>query len=323
MHPSPGMSTWKKLPQWLCLCICIAFLPTAWAQPVQPTGGKVVAFNSSNFTGTPIALTGVLYQPQEAPKGAIVMIHGSSGWSDHREGHYGRALSRAGYAVLAVDTFGPRGVSSTVEDQGKLTVIQQTRDAFEARRYLIGLGYPADRMAVMGFSRGGVVSMFAADRTFLPAEKERFTLAIPFYPGCNTHPRQPKPASDVFMALGEKDDYTGVKPCQDLAGEYANAGGKVKVKIYPGSTHGFDGNPANTRLYRLSDAESYMDCIIEIDTEGKVHYAGKTFDLNDPAILAETRKTCMKKGASIWSNPAQKDVATRDVIEFLDERLPR
>ena len=31
------------------------------------------------------------------------------------------------------------------------------------------------------------------------------------------YPKYANPASRIFMALGEKDDYTGVKPCQLLA----------------------------------------------------------------------------------------------------------
>jgi dienelactone hydrolase len=41
-------------------------------------------------------------------------------------------------------------------------------------------------------------------------------------------------------------------PCEELAREYANAGGRIEVKVYPGASHGFDGDPANTRLFRLS-----------------------------------------------------------------------
>lgn len=303
------------------LGVLLLFL-SAVAQ-AQPQGGTPVSFNSADGTGATIALRGVLYTPEGPPKGSVVLVHGSGGWSDYREGHYGRALSRAGYAVLAIDTFGPRGISSTVEDQSKLSSLQNTRDAFAARRYLVGQGRAADRMVVMGFSRGGVVALFAADRTFLPEEKERFAIAIPLYPACMARPREPKPASIVFMGLGEKDDYVGVKPCQELAAEFAAAGGKIDVKVYPGAAHAFDGNPANTRLYRLSDAENYSDCTVRIEPDGRPSYGGKTYAAADPSLMSDIRKTCMKKGASIWSNPAQKEAATRDVIEFLDARLAK
>ena len=80
-----------------------------------------------------------------------------------------------------------------------------TRDAFSARRFLLEEGYAADRMAVMGFSKGGTVALYEADRNLLPTEADRFPVAISFYPSCSMRPRTPKPASIVFMALGEKE----------------------------------------------------------------------------------------------------------------------
>lgn len=287
----------------------------------QPQGGSPVAFNSANGAGATLPLRGVLYKPQGDSKGAVVIMHGSGGWSDFREGHYARAFVAEGYTVLAVDSFGPRGIGSTVEDQMKLSMTDSTRDAFAARRYLVSLGLPGQRMAVMGFSRGGVVATRAADRTYLPEEKDRFQLALAFYPGCSTRPREPKPASIVFMALGEKDDYTGVKPCQDVAADFAAAGGKITVKVYPDAAHGFDGNPEFTRLVRMPTVENYIDCVVTIEPDGRQSYGGQTLAAEDVAIYELLRKGCVKKGATFWTNPRQKEIATRDAIAFLNANL--
>lgn len=289
----------------------------------QPLGGERISFSSSNTDATAQILQGVLFKPRGTPRGAVVLIHGSGGWTDHREGHYGRAFSASGYLVLAVDSFGARGVSSTTEDQSRVTSIQMTMDAFYARRYMLGLGVDPKRIAVMGFSKGGQVALFAADRNYLPAETERFTVAIPFYPGCSGRPIVPKPASSIYMALGEKDDYTGVKPCQNIAADYTRAGGQVQVKVYPDSTHGFDGNPENIRAYRMSTVENYIDCVAEVDSEGNLIYAGKKFAQGDLSILVEMKKSCMKKGATVWTNVTQKQRATEDVISFLNTAFPQ
>ncbi len=288
----------------------------------QPRGGETVSFEVTEASGAPRKLQGVLYKAGGAPKGAVVLMHGSSGWTDHREGHYGRALRERGYTVLAIDTFGPRGISNTGENQSQLTTLQQTRDAFAGRRFLIEQSHLPARIAVMGFSRGGLVALYAADRTYLPEQRERFAAAIPFYPSCSARPREPKPASAIFMALGEKDDYTGVKPCEELAREYANAGGRIEVKVYPGASHGFDGDPASTRLFRLSTVENYMDCAVVVEPDGRYALGGKHFsEANYEDLLGEMRKSCVKKGASFWTNIAQKEAATRDVLEFLDVQL--
>lgn len=296
------------------------FGPTAQA---QFSGGASVSFPSSDASGASIALHGHLWMPAGTPEGGVVLVHGSGGWSDSREGHYGRALSEAGYAALAIDAFGARGIRETTEDQAQISATQMTRDAFAARRLLVERGLAPDRIAVMGFSKGGTVALRAADRNWLPEETDRFAVAILFYPGCNVRPRAPKPASTVFMALGDKDDYSGVAPCQEIAAGYRNAGGNITVKIYPGAAHAFDGHPRNTGLRYLSTVENFMGCMTVLEEDGRISYQGKRYDGNDPNLLKDLRSTCARKGASIWTNLRQKEAATRDVIEFLDSAFAK
>lgn len=311
---------------YLGACVIAFLFSFSTAARAQPSGGVAVSFTTQDASGNSLALRGQLWAPPGSPRGAVVLVHGSEGWTDHREGHYGRALSAAGYAALAIDTFGPRGISQTAENQAQVTNLQLTRDAFSARRFLLERGFAADRLAVMGFSKGGVVALYAADRNFLPAEADRFSVAIPFYPGCNIRPRAPKPASVVFMALGEKDDYTGIKTCQDIADDFSKAGGKISVKVYADATHGFDGNPANTSMINLRFVENYMDCIAYVEEDGHFTYAAKRYTQNDSSILAmiaDMRKSCVRKGASVWTNTRQKEAATRDVIDFLNNSFAK
>lgn len=304
--------------------LAIAFLsifPTV--ARAQPSGGSAVSFTTQDAKGNKLTLAGHLWIPPGPAKGAVVLVHGSGGWSDHREGHYGRALSAAGYAALALDAFGPRGIRQTMEDQAQISTLQMTRDAFSARLFLLERGFAADRMAIMGFSKGGAVALYAADRNFLPEQADRFTVAIPFYPGCGTRPRVPKPVSVVFIALGEKDDYTGIKPCQEIADDLSKAGGKVSVKIYPGAAHGFDGNPGNTAKFYLRFAENYMDCVSFLEEDGQYSYAGKRYAPNDSTIRESMRKSCVRKGASVWTNTRQKEAATRDAIDFLNNSFAK
>jgi len=284
----------------------------------QPQGGAQVSIESQDASGTHILLNAMLWTPPGTAKGAVVLVHGSSGWTDYTVGHYGRALSAAGYAALAFDAFGARGVGSTGNDQTQVTAMQMTRDAYAARQFLLGRGFKSDRLGVMGFSKGGLAAMQAADRNFVPEQTERFEVAIPFYPGCPVHPRVPKPVSKVFMGLGEKDDYTGVKPCQDLAEDYRRAGGTITVKVYPDASHGFDGNPENTRMIQFRTVENFMGCVVFLEEDGQVVQDGKRYRPDDAALVVELRKTCVTKGASMWTNQTQKAAATHDVIDFLD-----
>lgn len=289
----------------------------------QPLGGTPVSFATSDSRLGTLDLAGRLWTPADKAKGSVVLVHGSGGWSDHREGHYGRALAAAGYAVLAIDSFGPRGIASTTEDQSQVSSLQMTRDAFAARRFLLAQGFAAKTVAVMGFSKGGAVALFAADGNFLPAQTERFAAAVAFYPACSMRSRTPRPVGPLFIALGEKDDYSGVAPCQDLAAAFRQAAGQVQVTVYPGASHGFDGNPAMTGLVNLRLVENYMNCLVLLEDDGSLTFNDKHYAASDTTLLADMRRTCMRRGATLWTNPRQKEAATRDVVEFLDAALAR
>lgn len=228
------------LPTGFRLITAVALVAATMSFPAvraQPTGGTDLSFTSLDASGNPLNVRGHLWVPAGPAKGSVVLVHGSSGWTDHREGHHGRALSAAGYAALAIDAFGARGVAGTAEDQARVTAAEMMRDAFAARRLLLEQGFAADRTAIMGFSKGGMVALYAADRNYLPEEKDRFAVSIPFY--------------------------------------------------------------------------------------GSFTYEGKRYAPNDPQMINDMRRSCMRKGASVWTNVRQKRAATRDVIEFLDSAFAK
>jgi dienelactone hydrolase len=287
-----------------------------------PQGGLSVAFSSPQPEGGILSIPAVLFKPTGAAKGAVVVVNATPGWSDYREGHYGRALSSAGYAVLAIDTYGPRKVTFAERDNSKLSTYEQALDAFAARKYLISLGYAPDHMAVMGTGRGGTIALLAADRTFMRSEKDRFALAMSVSAGCIFHPRKPSPGSRIFMAIGERDQISGVEPCRKLAAEYVAAGGNVTVKLYPGAPSGFDGYPGIVKLYRDPLMETFADCTVPVELDGRSAYAGKTFAESDTkGLMEEMRKSCVKRGGQGWTVPTQKANVTLDLIEFLDSNF--
>jgi dienelactone hydrolase len=287
--------------------------------PLIPQGGQSVVFTSPQPEGAILSIPAVLFRPTGAAKGAVVVVNASPGWSDFREGHYGRALSSAGYAVLAIDTYGPRQVTFAERDNAKLSTYAQAMDALAARKYLISLGYAPDHMAVMGTGRGGTIALLTADRTFMRNERDRFVLAMSISAGCIFHPRKPSPASRIFMAIGEKDQISGVEPCRSLAEKYGAAGGHVTVKLYPGAASGFDGHPDIVKLYRDPTMETFVDCTVVAEPDGRSTFVGKTFAESDTkGLFEEMRKSCIKLGGSGWTNVTQKANVTLDLIEFLD-----
>ncbi|MEJ8823561.1 dienelactone hydrolase family protein [Variovorax humicola] len=292
-------------------------LPLTYA---QPQGGTLVSFKSPREGAPDLEIKAVVFKPPGDAKAAVVIVNAADGWSDMREGHYARSINSAGYAVLVIDTYGARRVASASTDNTAISLYEQMRDTFAAKRYLVSLGYPADRMALMGSGRGGTVALLVADQTFLPSEKaDRFALVMAVGATCFLHPRQPKPSAQVFIAIGGKDEVTGVKPCQTLASEYAAAGGSNQVKVYSGATTGFDGDPKDRIMFRNANIESLANCNVVVEPDGRFNYDGKTFAETDPApLFTEMRKSCIKYGASIYTNVTQKANVTLDLIDFLD-----
>jgi dienelactone hydrolase len=296
-------------------------LPSQEIAP-PPQGGQAVTFASPQQEGSPLLIPAMLFKPTGPANGAVVIDNATPGWSDFREGHFGRALSSAGYAVLAINTYGPRQIADTAYDYSKLSTHAQVLDAFAARRYLISIGYGADRMAIMGTGRGGTIALLAADRTFVRSEKDRFGVGISIGADCIFHPRQPSPASRLFMAIGEKDAVAGMASCQNLAKDYAAAGGDVTVKVYPGASSGFEGHPLLRLIYHDPSMETFADCNVLVERDGRSSYSGKSFAEGDTQGLhAEMRKSCVKRGASGWTNTTQKANLTLDLIEFLDSKF--
>src|SRR5262245_21100671 len=107
----------------------------------------------SGTKAEPVRVTGYLARPPGAgPFSAVVLLHGCGGF--HRSMiSWADRLARFGYAALAIDSFGPRGID---EHCGGLFV-DQVADAYEALRYLTSKPFVrASHVAVMGFSMGGL-----------------------------------------------------------------------------------------------------------------------------------------------------------------------
>lgn len=285
-----------------------------------PQGGTPMTFKSNVEGGGNLLIPGVLYEPAGATRGAVVIVNGSYGWSNSREGHYARSMSSAGFAVLVIDTYAPRGVTNTGTDTSAVSMFDQLGDAYAARRALIEAGYRPDRIAIMGAGRGGAIALMAADRAFGPPEGDRsFALAMAVTPSCLLRPRAPKPLAVVFVGLAEKDSLNGVQACQEIVAEFAAAGGKVASKVYPGTASGFDGEPIITRMVRDPRVENLQTCKVVVEPDGRSTFEGKSFSKAEfSALVAQMRRSCVVRGAFGYTNLTQKANVTLDLIDFLD-----
>ena len=303
-----------------------AFIHAVWALAVlaaepayaQLAGSKTVAIESRNARGEPVQLSAHVFEPAQAARTAVILLHSSVGMTEAVQGHYGKELSAAGHLVVAVDSFKGRGILRTVDDQSQAGSIHMALDGLYARQYVLR-NYPGIvRSVVMGFSKGGLAAMMAADRTFHAAMAERFDAHIALYPSCAFMARHPKPVGPLLMLLGEKDGYSGVEPCQQWGAAFARAGAQVKTIIYPDAQHLFDGDPQVSSVTYLSRAENFSKCLVYLEDNGQWSYRDKLYP-DQLATYGDLSRSCVTRGASFATNLRAKEAALRDIKSYLTE----
>jgi dienelactone hydrolase len=175
---------------------------------------------------------------------AVVILHGSAGL-DSRGALYARALNDAGIATLEIDMWGARGIAGGGQRPPLPTFTLP--DAFGALNYLANTPrIDAQRIGVLGFSWGGVMSLLSADQSYTNnlGNGLQFAAHVAHYPICwgynvgipgimfNNLTGAP-----VLIQVGSLDDYDeGGAPCQNLAASFP----EVSVKVYPNAHHAWD-----------------------------------------------------------------------------------
>ena len=200
--------------------------------------GQFVQFKSGDVT-----LTGYLAKPAgQGTFPAVVLLHGCGGfhssmltWADR--------LAYRGYASLAVDSFGPRGITSNCGG-----FAEQAGDGYAALHYLVQQAFVrADRVALMGFSMGGISTLASLEKGSIGGLfPDKFRAGIAFYPRCLAF--SGLITVPTLILIGDQDDWTPAGDCADMVAGKSTLGtvrppgdrSNVKLVVYPGARHAFD-----------------------------------------------------------------------------------
>ena len=282
-------------------------IPFQSAGSLQRSAATVAFAQSSD----PVKLSGDLQFPEgQGPFPAVVLAHGCGG-NRFVESAWGPFLRQAGYATFNIDSLRGRGLNEVCTQPGALSPLQRVPDAFGALRLLAA--HPkidAKRVALMGFSHGGIVTMLAstawAKDAFAPAGQPAFRAFIPFYPYCNTvFPERDKVSAPVRIHTGAADDWTPAKPCVDLTASLKASGQDVAINVYPGAYHSFD--QARDSVY-LPSVVNGADCYAQMPT------------ILGPIVPASIAN-CVKKGANVAGSSDATAQARKNVRVQLDELM--
>ncbi len=308
----------------------VASLLTIAAPPLPALAGAVedVRFPTNVVPNTTndqaIELKSKLYLPDvpRYPLSAVVITPSSGGIRKVREIHYAEALAKAGIAALLIDSFGSRGVASSVHDQRLLTRWQSGNDAVAGLRWLARDDrFKPDRIGVMGVSKGGIVALDTAlevRRRWMRASNVAFAAHVPISPGCQWVNRSlVTTGAPILFLLAEQDNVAPAKACIDHAERLKSAGNaRVEVKVYKGAHHAWE---AITRKPHFDPwAENYARCRVWIEDDGSLVAATDGSPIPHKAWHAWAKRACVRLGATCCGGtPELKARATDDVVSFL------
>lgn len=285
-----------------------------------------------NAKGDPATIVGHLFLPPGAGKvPAVIMLHGSGGMYTALLDFWPKELNAAGFAVFSLDRFAPRGVQSTTDDQSQVPFAADVADAFAALKLLAS--HPRidpRRIAVMGFSRGGIATIRTALERVIAGQSLpdglRFAAHVLAYSGGCVGVYRVRVAPGVFSKApmlwvhGDADDYTPIGPCREYAERIGKAGTPVEFRVIEGAQHKFDSDDTR-RVFLRGAQRTREDCPLEIDVATMAAYDRNTGARFQGEAYREALKACSAVGATVEGNKSARDQAAQATVAFLRRTL--
>lgn len=290
-------------------------------------------FVRKNLDNTkPVTVYGDLLMPRSLENSkvpAVLISHDSGGVTAKLYDVWAKELNNAGIAVFIIDSFKPRGIDSTTNNQGQVDVSANVADALYGLKLLAT--HPqidAKRIFHMGGSRGGTAvfeSYWDMVRKAVINDDLKFAGSIPLYQGnCNTRFRFDRGNTNkapMLALMGGADDGTPADACVAYYTELNRAGANIKWKVFPGAFHNFDGSTQQTYLAQGVTAKS---CSIEVFlSDVKGGGLGEARDYKTGAAIngfAEWNKAfsaCNSRGFTVAANSSARDQAVKEVLAFV------
>ena len=281
---------------------------------------------NGKYKNKPVQLRGFFTHPKPGTKvPAVVIVPGSGGYAEWMQTTVAKPLNDAGVATLIIDSFSGRGVGDTASDQGRVPMSASVMDGFQALNMLAQRNdIEPKRIGVTGFSRGGVVSMFTAERRLqevINPQGQQFAAHLPFYPGCSTQWMSPQPSkAPIKFLLGEKDDMTPAAVCVGYIDRLLKLGAKASYTIYPGAHHAWTADYAQSRS---NTVQTFGNCDLKIDNDGEIKdmKSGATTREGWRTFVGKVIQSCGGTGATLGANAQAREASIADMVAFFKQNL--
>lgn len=267
--------------------------------------------------GQPVTVAGSLRIPRGGSDRlpVVILMHGSGGIANYVE-FWQRELNAMGVSTFAIDGFTGRGLTNVNANQGLLARTNFIVDIYRALGVLAK--HPRvdpQRVAIMGFSRGGQAALYASVKRFdhlwnksgiVPA------LYLPFYPDCAITFKADTDVADKPIRIfgGSSDDYNPPAPCAAYVERLKAAGKDVEIAVYPNAQHVFDIPFGPETPITVEGGQTVRNCKISEDANGRLvnTTTGAAFTYADP---------CVERGPHFGPNAMARTSALQTVRETL------
>jgi dienelactone hydrolase len=231
-------------------------------------------FLGGDANGKTTVTTGALRIPTGQGRLPVVILqHGSGGMAANVE-MWSREINALGISTLALDGFTGRGLTSVSANQALLGRLNFVLDIYRALDVLAK--HPRvdpQRVALMGFSRGGQAALYASLKRFDKMWNRsgiEFAAYIPFYPDCATTFITDTDVADRPIRIfgGTQDDYNPIALCKAYVTRLSAAGRDAQVTEYPTASHAFDNPLGPVPPALVPGGQSVRHCTIREEPAG-------------------------------------------------------
>ncbi len=216
------------------------------AIPIQTLTLSDEQFLKGDAYGRPTTIAGVLRVAQGSGRLPLVVLVPGSGGINASADVWDRQFESMGISTFVMDSFAGRGIVSTVVDQSQLGRLNMILDLYRSLTALAA--HPRvdpNRIAVMGFSRGGQATLYASLKRFHkmwnPGGVDP-AVYIALYPPCITTYVGDTDVSDhpIRTFHGISDDYVEIGPCRGYFARLKATAHDIQMTEFPDTWHAYD-----------------------------------------------------------------------------------
>jgi dienelactone hydrolase len=286
--------------------------------PIQTLTISDEQFLKGDASGRPTTISGILRVAQGSGRlPLVILVHGSGGIEENAA-VWERLFASIGISTFAIDSFSGRGIVSTVADQSQLGRLNMILDLY--RSLAILAAHPQvdpNRIAVMGFSRGGQAVLYATLKRFQkmwnPSGIDPAAY-IALYAPCITTYIGDTEVTDhpIRIFHGRSDDWVKIAPCRAYLKRLRATSKDVEMTEYRNTWHAFDYPSLPSKPVNIPYAQT-THCVLKEEPVGTIINAAT----HKPFTYADD---CLGRNAHV-AYSAKATRATEEAIRSLLEKV--